>query len=128
MMMYLNNPRKGPSSKSITKTVFPHPVCPHVIAEYAVRGRRSLIGCLDEAAILDIELGVAYQVNVDVQRTGRLGLLLNLDGHLFAYSAAVTMEPSVVRRSSQRACLLVRKPPRLTSARARSFAAAETSE
>ena len=45
---------------------FPHPVCPHMIAECAVRVRRSLIGSLDESAILDIELGVSYQENVDV--------------------------------------------------------------
>ena len=56
-----------------------------MIAECAVRVRKSLIGCLDESAILDIELGVVHQVNVDVHRAGRLGLLLNLDGHPLAY-------------------------------------------
>ena len=63
-----------------------------MIAECAVRVRKSLIGCLDESAILDIELGVVYQVNVDVHRAGRLGLLLNLDGHPLAYSASAAME------------------------------------
>ena len=45
------------------QNLFPHPVCQHMSAECAVRVRRSLIGCLDESAILDFEFGVAYQVN-----------------------------------------------------------------
>ena len=82
-----------------------------MIAECAVRVRRSLIGCLDESAILDIELGVAYQVNVDVHRAGLVGVLLTLDGHPFAYSAPAAMEivinggPEVKRKRSLIGCL-----------------------
>ena len=39
------------------KTVFPHPVCPHIIAEWAVCGKR-LISGRDEPAIFNIEFRI----------------------------------------------------------------------
>ena len=85
------------------KTVFQNSVCPHTTAEWAVHGRRSiifsfvaLIRRLDEAAILEVKLCIHDDVYMNVQRTGRVGPLLYLDGHLFANSAAVTMEPVII--------------------------------
>ena len=31
---------QGPSSRSKMKTVFPHPVCPHIVAEWALCSKR----------------------------------------------------------------------------------------
>ena len=56
----------------------------------------ALVRSLDEAAILEVKLCIHDDVYMNVQRTGRLGLLLDLDCHLFAYSAAVTMEPVII--------------------------------
>ena len=80
-------PRKGPSSKSNTKTLST-PCLPTYDRRMCRSRQEVVIRLLGRITILDIELGVAYQVNVDVHKAGLVGLLLNLDGgHPFAYSA-----------------------------------------
>ena len=69
---------------------------------------------------------------IDVQSSGRFCLLRDLDHNAFAcifYAAAAAMKAAslLVLRSSQSEYLLVKNSPRLTSARARSFAAVPTS-
>ena len=51
------------------KTVFPHPVCPHIVAEWAVCGKR-LINRRDEPAIFNIELRIHDDKKIDVQSAG----------------------------------------------------------
>ena len=80
-MMCLNT-RGRVIQANLVQTVFPHPVCPHMIAECAVRGRRLLIGFLDEPAIFKIELGIKYEILVYCQIADRLGHPLDPNGHL----------------------------------------------
>ena len=81
------------------KTVFPHPVCPQTIAEWALVGRSWLIDGGDEPAILEVQLGVNEDVEVDVQSAGRLCFLCQRDRHTFAgilNAAATAMKPVII--------------------------------
>ena len=94
----LKEPPVGPSSRSKMKTVLPHPVCPHIVAEWAVCGKR-LISRLDEPAIFNIELRIHDDKKMDVQSAGRLCLLRDLDRNAFAgifYAAAVAMKAVII--------------------------------
>ena len=80
------------------KTVFPHPVCPHIIAEWAVCGKR-LISRRDEPAIFNIELRIHDDKKIDVQSAGRLCLLRDLDRNAFAgifYAATAAMKAVII--------------------------------
>ena len=80
------------------KTVFPHPVCPHIVAEWAVCGKK-LISCYDEPAIFNIELRIHDDKKIDVQRAGRLCLLRDLDRNAFAgifYAATAAMKAVII--------------------------------
>ena len=81
------------------KAVFPHPVCPHTNAEWALLGRSRLIDGGDEAAIFEVELGIPDDAEIDVQSAGRLCFLCQLDRHTFAgilYEAATAMKPAII--------------------------------
>ena len=80
------------------KTVFPLPVCPHIVAEWTVRRKRS-IGRWNEPAIFNVELRIHEDKEIDVQSIGRLCLLRNLDRNTFAgilYAAATATKPVVI--------------------------------
>ena len=80
------------------KAIFPHPVCPQTIAEWAFLGRSCLIDGGDEPAIFNIKLGVHDDVEIDVHSAGRFCCLSQLDGPSFAgilYVAAV-MKPVII--------------------------------
>ena len=79
------------------KTVFPHPVCPHIVAESAICGKRLIIR-LDEPAIFNIELRIPDDKKIDVQSAGRLCFLRDLDRYAFAgiFSAAAAAMKTVV--------------------------------
>ena len=112
------------------KTVLPHPVCPHIVAERAVCGKRK-ISRWDEPAIFNIELRIHDDKKIDVQSAGRLCLLLDLDRYpSLAFSMPRSLpwrrSSSLVLRSSHKQYLLVKNSPRLTFARARSFTTVPT--
>ena len=80
------------------KTVFPHPVCPHIVAEWAVCGKR-LISRSDEPTIFNIELRIHDDKKIDVQSGGRLCLLRDLDRIAFAgifYATAAAMKAVII--------------------------------
>ncbi len=62
------------------KTVFPHPVCPQIIAEWGLYGRSISIECADKPAILYVQLCICHDIQVYVQSASHPSLLGNLDG------------------------------------------------
>ena len=113
------------------KTVFPRPVCPHIVAEWAVCGKRLISRC-DEPAIFNIELRIHDDKQIDVQSASRLCLLRDLDRNAFAgiFNAATAAMKAVIIACPEvkpQGVLAGQELSKLTSARARSFATVPTS-
>ena len=72
-----------------------------MIAEWGDWGKSDLIEDGDDAAILQVKLGIHDHVQIDVQSTGGLSLLGDLDGNTFAgvlYATPVAVELIVIAR------------------------------
>ena len=72
-----------------------------MIAEWREWGKGALIKDGDDAAILQVKLGIHDHVQIDVQSASGLGLLGDLDGNTFAgvlYATPVAVELIVITR------------------------------